>query len=234
MKTTTKTKFVLNSLLFLIVLFITSCATPIELTSSWKNKQAQPKSSPLIMVMVKGPNLANRKSVEGYLVSKLKKNGFNAIPSLDILSPDVQKYDSTTMVSLLRQNKVDMLLTNMIVKINKNETYIPAEQKSVPVGGYATPYSPYYGGYVGFGYNSYYGYYSSYSYEPIYDSKVIPGQTIVDVEVIIESKLFDVSKPELVWFGQSKSITKEPSKELFQKFANIVVGDIMKSKVLVK
>ncbi len=218
--------------LFIVAIFISSCAEPIVLTSSWSNKTATVKSSPKIMVMVLGKDLNNRMVVENDIVALMKAGGHNAIAALDVFKPDVQKYDSATMVNLLRQNNVDMLLTNAITNVTEKERYVPGTTEQVPVGTYATPYNPYYNSYYGNYYN-YYNY-SALNYQTIYETRETPGYTVTDVEVIIESRLFDVNTPDLLWFGQSKSYTKEPSTELFNAFAKLVVDDINKHNLLRK
>ena len=223
-------------LLSVVLLAISSCAPQVELTSSWTNKQAKAKASPKIVVMVLGSSLTNRQLVEQHIVAKLAELGHNAVSALEIFPPDIQKYDSTNMGAILRKNNADMLLMNGVVNITETEKYVPGTTEQVPVGTYATPYNPYYSEnyyYYG-GYNNYYGYYNSYSYQTMYETRTTPGYTYVDVEVIIESKLYDVHKPELLWFGQSKSYTMDPSTELFKQFAKSVVDDINKNNLLVK
>lgn len=220
----------------LAAVLLNSCSPPIALTSSWTNKTAKPKPSPLVMVMVIGKDLAARQALESYMVTDLKKLGHNAIASLDVFKPDVQKVDSASMVNMLRQNKVDMLLTNAVVNITESERYVPGTTQQVAVGTYATPYNPNYsnynGGYNVGQYNNYYNYYNNY--QTVYETQTTPGYTVTDVEVLIESNLYDVSKPELLWYGQSKSYTKEPTVELFKEFSNLVITDINKSNLLLK
>jgi len=236
MKSISKQYSVVTALFSIVLLAFTSCAPQVELTSSWTNKQAEVKASPKIMVMVLGSNLSNRQWVEKDIVAELAKLGHTAVGSLDVFRPDVQKMDSATMVDMLRSNKIDMLLTNAVVNITEQEKYVPGTTEQVPVGTYATPYNPYYSQnyYYQNGYNNYYGYYNSYSYQTIYETRTTPGYTYVDVEVIIESKLYDVNKPELMWFGQSKSYSKDPSSELFSSFAKLVVNDLNKNNLLRK
>jgi hypothetical protein len=52
--------------------------------------------------------------------------------------------------------------------------------------------------------------------------------------VLIESNLYDVLTTELLWVGQSKTYTKEPSAELFNDFAKVVVADLAKNNLLQK
>ncbi len=214
-----------------VVLSLSSCAPQIELTSSWTNKQAKVKPAPLVMAMVLAKDLNNRQVIEAYMVSEFKKGGDQALAALDLLKPS-EKYDSASLVKILRDNKIDMLLISSIAKVTEKERYVPGTTEQVPVGTYATPYNPYY--YSDYSnYYSYYNYQSTY-YQTVYETRETPGYTVVDVEVIIESKLFDVTNAELLWFGQSKSYTKEPSTELFSTFAKIVVDDIRKNNLLKK
>ncbi|MFI5218961.1 MAG: hypothetical protein ACHQNT_05675 [Bacteroidia bacterium] len=217
-------------LIALLSFLIISCAPQVELTTSWSNKTAKVKSTPNIMAMALGKDLANRQSAESYLVAYLKNAGYNAIGSLDIFKPEIQKYDSLTMVSLLKQNSIDLLLTNAVVNVSEKQRYVPGSTYSTPVGTYAYPTYPYnYGGYYG-----YYGNRSDYYYRTVYETQTTPGYTVTDVEVLIESNLYDVANSELLWVGQSKSYTKEPTPELFDAFAKVVVSDLTKTILLQK
>jgi hypothetical protein len=215
---------------FIISISLTACAPQVELTSSWTNKQAQTKSSPLVMALVMGRDLHNRQMVEQHLVAEFTNLGIKAVSSLDYFKPDVQKYDSATMVQLLRENKIDQILITGITNVSEKERYVPGTTERVPVGSYATPYNPYYYS----DYNNYYNYYNYQStyYQTVYETRETPGYTVTDVEVVIESRLFDVSNANLLWYGQSTSYTKEPSTELFNQFAKSVTADIKKNNVI--
>jgi len=239
MRNTINQKFQLFTLVLITLVLLYSCAaSQIELTSSRANKNTTVKKSPFVMVMVLGKSVDNRKTVESDMVARLKKKGIKAIGSLEVFQPEVQKYDSTAMVSLLRQNKIDMLLINAVVSITEKERYIPGTSQEVQVSQNTTPYTS--NNYNTGGYGtlyistggSYYGYYSNY--EAMSEKRFIPGQTVIDVTVLIESRLFDVSKPELLWNGQSKTFTKEPSVDLFKEFSKIVIDDITKNNLLLK
>jgi hypothetical protein len=213
----------------IISCMIISCAPTVELTTSWTNKTAQIKKSPKVMVMALGKDLANRQAAESYIVAELAKGGHNAIASLDIFKPDMAKYDSVTMVNMLRQNNVDMLLTNAVVDVKETQRYVPGTTEQVPVGTYAVENYPYYSN----GYYNYYNYRST-TYNTVYETRTTPGYTVTDVELLIESNLYDVATSDLLWIGQSKSYTKEPSTELFDSFAKAVVGDLAKNNLLQK
>lgn len=224
--------------LFLLLPFLLfSCAPQVELTTSWSNKTATVKKSPRVMVMAIGKNLANRQATENYLVGELQKAGHVAIGSLEIFKPEVQKYDSITMVNKLKEKGIDMLLTNAVVDVKETQRYIPGTTETVPVTNQVQGNALYYnGGY----YNNYnYGYYNYYNnmnsyYYTTYETREKPGYTVTDINVLIESNLYDVATSELLWVGQSTAFTKEPTDELFQAFAKAVVGDIVKKNLLQK
>jgi len=233
-------KTLLHSKLYLLALFtsaliITSCSPGIMLSSSWKNRDAKVKSSPTIMVLALGkPNSAARRDFENNMVERLKKEGFKAVPASDYFEPGVTKMDSAGLVSILRKNNIDMLLANAVRSITENDRFIPgAVQGSttdIPVGAYAgsTYYSGAYIGYVGY---NYYNYYSAYQ---TIDAPPVSGTTVTDVTVIIESNLYEVATPLLIWHGESKAYTKEPSKSLINEFSKNVISDIKKNNLLIK
>jgi hypothetical protein len=238
-----KLKFNLNiqpaTLVIIVLLLITSCSHRIMLTSSWTNREAKVKSSPVIMVLALGkPTSEIRKNIEDKIVARLKKNGYKALPATGLFKPGV-KYDSAEMVSILRRNNIDMLLTNAVVSMSENKRFIPGSIQGtdivVPSGGAAYADNPYNN--IGFGYNNYYNYYNYYngsnSYQVIEAQKVI-GDTVTDVYIVIESNLYEVATPSLIWHGQSKSTTKDPTTGEINSFCKAVLDDIMKNRLLVK
>jgi hypothetical protein len=237
MKTFINQKIKTATFLSIAILLLTSCTSPLKLTSSWTNKQAKVKSSPQIMVMVLGKaNSTAPRDFENSIVSRLKKDGYKAIAASEILQAGKSKIDSAELVNILRKNNIDILLTNAVVSITENEKFIPGAVQgtsvAVPGGGYATPYNPYYS--VNVGYNNYYNYYNFYNSTQIIDAPPTPGTTVTDVKVIIESKLYKVETPELIWYGQSRSYTKDPTPSLINAFSKMVISDIRKNKLLVK
>ena len=227
-------KLQLAALLSIALLLIISCSPQIMLTSSWTNRQAKVKSSPVIMVMVLGKaNSKTRQDVENKMVALLKKDGYKAVPASDLFPPGVVKHDSSELVNTLRKNNIDLFLTSAVISRTENERFIPgAIQGSdivVPGGGIVTPDYAYNSIY--FGYNNYYNY--SNSYQTI-EAPPTPGTTVTDVHIVIESNLYEVATPELIWHGLSTSYTKEPTTGEINIFSKKVIDDIRKNNLLVK
>ena len=236
MKKLVSHKIQIAPLLSMIILLIASCSPQIKLTTSWANKQAKVKSAPAIMVMVLGKaNSTMRQDIENNIVGRLKKEGFKAVPATGIFEPGI-KHDSAELVSTLRKNNIDMLLTSAVVSRTENERFIPGavqgQDIAVPSGGTATPYYSYNN--MSLGYNSYYNYYNANNSYKIIEAQKVPGETIIDVYIVIESNLYQVETPELIWHGQSTSYTKEPTTGEVNTFSREVIGDIMKHNLLVK
>jgi len=224
------------ALLSIVLILFSSCASPIKLTSSWGNKQAEVKKEPLIMVMVLGkPNSAMRSEIENNIVGRLEKEGFKAVPASGIFQPGV-KHDSAELVSTLRKNNIDMLLTSAVVSRTENERFIPGAVQGadiiVPGGGAAAVNNGYY--YGGFGYNSYYNYYNVNNSYQVIDAPKTPGTTVTDVHIVIESNLYIVSAPQLIWTGHSTSTTKDPTAGEVSGFSKEVISDIKKYNLLLK
>jgi len=191
--------------------FFSGCEPSIELTGTWHDPNAGTKKFSKIVVMAIGKNLSNRTLGEDNLVAKLKSHGFNAVGSLTFLPPDFQQLDSATIENSLKKNGVDAAITVRVVSKSESQRYVPGTT-------YAAGYPGYYG-YWG-GYYSSYGYYSS------------PGYTVTDVEVLLETNLYDLSNNHLLWVGQSKAFTNEPTQELAEQYAHDVVNDLVNKKII--
>jgi uncharacterized secreted protein with C-terminal beta-propeller domain len=108
-------------------------------------------------------------------------------------------------------------LTNAVVNITENERFIPGAIQGESA---QLVYS-----------GNYFNYYDNYRTK---EAPPVQGTTVTDVKVKIESRLFEVATPQLIWHGQSMMYTKEPSKKLINAFSKMAVDDIMKNKLLVR
>jgi len=166
----------------------------------------------------------------------LKKDGYKALPGSDLIKPGEVKRDSAELVRILRENNIDMLLASAVISRTENERFIPGAVQStdiaVPSGGTASPNYMYNGVYVG--YNNYYNYYNANNSYQIVEAPKTPGTTIVDVHIVVQSNLYNVAKPELIWTGLSTSYTKQPTAGEISKFSKEVINEIRKNNLLIK
>ena len=71
------------------------------------------------------PNSEIRKDIENRIVKILEKDGFHALPATALFDPGVTKRDSAEVVSILRKNNIDLLLTNAVLSWTENQRFIP-------------------------------------------------------------------------------------------------------------
>jgi hypothetical protein len=211
------------------VLFLfASCTSSLELSTSWKNPNITIKATPKIVVLAVGKNLANKQKTENEMVAELKKKGQNAIASLDLLTPGV-KYDSLGILSIMMKNNIDYILTNAIVSKKESERYIPGETYTTPVTTtQAVNYYPTYNS----SFYYYYGYQSGYYTSTAYETHTTEGYTVTDVELLIESNMYDVATSSLVWMAHSKSFTEQFEDYMFMDFADLIVKDLVNKQII--
>jgi hypothetical protein len=238
MKTLNIYKMPLSGMYLIVLLLLTSCASQIKLTGSWTNRQANVKKAPVILVMVLGkPNSEVRQDIENKIVARLTKDGFKAVPGSSLFKPEVTKRDSAEVVNTLRKNNIDMLLTNAVISKSEENRFISGTLQgndiAVPAGGAAAAVNSYNGVTLYGNYYNYYNYYGSNSYQVIEAPKAI-GETVTDVYIVIESNLYNVANPELIWHGLSASTTKDPTAREINVFTKSVIEEIKKNNLLLK
>lgn len=238
MKILNNYKISLAGLFLTILILASSCASEVKLTGSWTNRQAKVKKSPVILVMVLGkPNSEVRQDIENKIVARLTKDGFKAVPGSTLFKPGVSKRDSAEVVNTLRKNNIDMLLTNAVISKSEENRFISGTLQGndivVPGGGAAAVVNSYNGVTLYGNYYNYYNYYGSSSYQVIEAPKAI-GETVTDVYIVIESNLYNVATPELIWHGLSASTTKDPTPHEINTFTKSVIGEIKKNNLLLK
>lgn len=59
-----------------------------------------------------------------------------------------------------------------------------------------------------------------------------PGYSVIDIDVLLESKLYRTANGQLLWTGQSKSFTNEPTDAMATLYARNIVKDMIHKKVL--
>ena len=205
---------VLSLVLTFVLPLLISCGPSVQLTGSWSDRSIQPVRFTKVMVMAIGNDLEKRRLGENGIKAELQKRGFTAVTSLDEFGPDFAKMkDSVQMRRILRDKQFDGALTIRVLNVNERDRWVP--------GGY------YYGP-VGF-YHGFYGYY--YRVWGYYDE---PGYVIRDVEVLLESNLYRVDSGELLWSGQSKAFSRDPTPQMATRYAKNIVNDMIAKGVIMR
>jgi hypothetical protein len=196
------------------ILTFSACGPSIKLTASWTDTQAPQVKLTKILVMAIGKDLAKRKLGEDAVSKELRGYGFDAATSLDELGPDFAgRNDSAAMQRTLLDKGFDGVVTIRVLDVNEHDRWAPGRVYYGPVG--------FYRGFYGYYYRVW-GYYAE------------PGYRMVDVEVLLESNLYEVLTGRLLWSGQSKTFTRDPTPAMAARYARNIIEDMIDKRTLNK
>ncbi|MDP4147948.1 MAG: hypothetical protein Q8927_10285 [Bacteroidota bacterium] len=214
MKKIKKARFAVLALLTILSMqLLSSCSPSVQLTASWRNSSIQPARFSKILVMAIGKDLEKRRMGEDNLRLELSEHGFAATTSLDEFGPDFAKMnDSIRMRRILLDKQFDGVLTMRVLSVNEHDRWVPGDVYYGPIG--------YYHGFYGY-YFRVWGYYEQ------------PGYLTKDVEVLLESNLYMVASGDLLWSGQSKAFSRNPTPEMARRYAKNVVKDMISKGAIV-
>ncbi len=200
-------------LLLLFFMFLGSCGPSVKLTASWSDPKTAPRHVSKILVLSIGKDLQKRKMAEDNIKAELQNKGFNAATSLDEFGPDLAKtYDSAATRQILLGRQFDASITVRVLNVHESERWVPGTVYYSPVG--------FYRGFYGYYYRVF-GYYAE------------PAYTVTDVEVLLESNLYDLSTGDLLWSGQSRAFDRNPTPAMASRYAKNIIEDILKKGVII-
>jgi hypothetical protein len=213
MKKINKSTFAILWLLSILSMqLLNSCGPSVRLTASWSDSSVQPAPFSKILVMAIGKDLDKRRIGEDNIKKVLQQHGLSAATSLDEFGPDFAKMnDSTVMRRILMDKQFDGVLTVRVLNVNEHDRWIPGDVYYGPMGFYHGFYVYYF---------RVWGYYEQ------------PGYFTTDVEVLLESNLYRIATGDLLWSGQSKAFSRNPTPEMARHYANNIVKDMIKKGVI--
>ncbi|MBZ4191615.1 hypothetical protein [Niabella beijingensis] len=206
-----------SKLLFLLFLFFgqclfISCGSSIRLTASWSDKDSRAIKFSKILVVAIGQDLPKRKLEEDQIKRELWANSIPAMTSLDEFGPDfATQQDSTKMREALLSKQFDGILTVRVLDSQEHDRWVPGN-------GYYTP--------VDF-YHRFYG----YCYR-VWESYRDPGYMIINLEVLLESNLYQVSAGTLLWSGQSKAFSRDLTQTMAASYAHYIVKNMLRRGII--
>ncbi len=194
--------------LFTIVImsfaFLVSCSpAATQITGSWKGPDAGTYKDFFVAVLSK--NLAARSTLETDISSRLKKEGVQVTPSLDVF-PHSDKVETPeerkAAVEKIQSLGHDAIITIKLVKKTEDTRYIPGKTQYAPMNiGYGTGYNQPMTGTPGTGYYGTFGGYYTYNYS----TYSTPSYYEMDKTYFVESNVYDARTAKLVWSAQSET-----------------------------
>jgi len=216
-------KKIFSSLLIVALIYLMSgCSSVTDIEGTWKKPATPGQKYKKIVVLGLYNNVAKRSTVENAIVSEFKLNGINAVAGTNVLPHDLidtdkdGKVDSRNkeiIVEKLKQEGIDGAFVFKVEDVKETENYVPGTS-------YYAPYSGYY---------PFYNYYWS-SYDMVYS----PGYYTKTTNVIFVSNFYNVSKEQLVWSTQSKTLNPVSLSDFAKSYSKAVVDDLLNSGVIKK
>ena len=226
-----------------IVLFLAfGCSSSTKLVGSWQNKELKNNHFEKIGVVAISPSESGRYLIERAIAANLKDKSFNAIPTYEVFpfagkmgnlvstseNPEALK---AKIKSKVEENKFDALIIVSLLDQQKEQRYVQDYNSNYWMGGtgyYGTPMVVAGAATMPISYGAYYNYYA-YNLGVAYES----GYYVDDITYFLECNLYDVAKEELLWTARTKSTNIKSVEEEAQKFAEMVVKDMLTKKVIV-
>jgi hypothetical protein len=224
------------------VLIAAGCSTSTKLLGSWNNKELTNNRFQKIGVVAISPSESGRYLIERAIAADLKGKNFNAMPTYEVfpfagkMGDIVSKSENPEALkarikSKVEENKFDALIIVSLLDQQKEQRYVQDYNSNYWMGGtgyYGTPMVVAGAATMPISYGAYYNYYA-YNLGVAYES----GYYVEDVSYFLECNLYDVAKEELLWTGRTKSTNIKSVEEEAQKFAEMVVKDMIAKKVIV-
>lgn len=224
------------------ILITAGCSTSTKLVGSWQNKELTNNHFEKIGVVAISPSESGRYLIERAVASDLKNKNINAMPTYEVFpfagkmggvmskseNPEALK---ARIKSKVEEQKFDALMIISLLDKEKEQRYVQDYNSNYWMGGtgyYGTPMVVAGAATMPVAYGAYYNYYS-YNLGVAYES----GYYVEDVTYFLECNLYDVAKEELLWTARTKSTNIKSVEEEAQKFADMVVNDILAKKVIV-
>jgi len=147
----------------------------------------------------------SRRSFERKFVAQLKSAGVKAVSSEEAIPmPADLELKKEAILKAIRQFGNDAVIITRLIDREVKEDYTR--------GGYASSY------------HGYYGYYSHYLHGPAYSS--------LSLTVQLETNLYDVKTENLIWSGQSKTMSRDSKSQIIDEVIKVVINELQHDKVI--
>lgn len=194
------------------VLWLSACAAPTHIESSWMDTSFDKKPFKNIAVVALFNGITESREFEAQAVTALEQQGVTAEHGHDFLTSG-KKYSHAELEKALSKVGADGILIFKLIAVDENDTYIPP-----------TVYEgtgPYYDEWPYYNYYYPYPYYYDY-YDSAYQVTATPGYWQDTQYYVIETALYDNASDRLVW--TAKSDTRNP--ENFDALAESVIAKV--------
>jgi hypothetical protein len=223
---------ILQKLLIVLALFLTSCGTTTKLVNTWSDKESTPKTFEKLAISALFKDNSKRYITERAIVDQLKANGIQAMPTYDVFPfaarigeiAKAQGDNSPEAIRNMIKQKVTENHFDGILIVSVFDKLKEQRWQSDP-GFYitGTPYidSP------GFMPGTYYDY-CYFSMNDVYDQ----GRYVDMVTYFLECRLYDVNTGKLIWRARTKTKDIKSIDDETEKLGEIISEQLQKKNIL--
>jgi hypothetical protein len=199
-----------------VALLVLSSCTGTKMVQTWRDPQYQARPVNRIFIACFMPSDAARVTFENTLAQALLDKGFLSATSTGVF--EYGTVDKEMAVQFVRENKVDLVIVQRMMK-ETELAYMPGTvQSTVPNSPFWGSSSAWYGAYG----------YGGTAYTPGY----MEEDTTVKTETTVYSTATDPEK--LVWSGVSSTVNVRSAGNAAQSLQAELVTDLLKAGILVK
>jgi hypothetical protein len=190
----------------------TTCGTSSTLVQRWSEPTYVGSKGQKMMVVALAQNERGRHMWEEAFSTALRSVKVTPVAGSTAL-PLSGEADESTLKQAIRDSGVNLVAVSRLVDVEKEQVYVPGST-------YYTPAPSYYG---------MYGYYHN-----SYGMVSTPGYYQENKIYKLETNVYDVKTEKLVWSGLTETVNPETAQEGANSVIQIVIGDMIASKVIAK
>jgi hypothetical protein len=186
-------------------MFFMACAST-KLTKTWMDEAFQGHTVSNVLIIGVTQQDAARRMFEDVFVSQLKHAGIRAISSVDVIPiPADQKLNKEIILATVQIYNNDSVIITYLIDVDRKGVYTPPQRSDRGIEGH---------------------------FSQVYDTIHQPGYYKEDVNVRLETNLYDVKTEKLIWTGQSESMNPKSDRALIVDVVKIIVKEMQQVKIL--
>ena len=199
---------IFNSIIFLTLIVLGACAS----TSTIDSQKSEGETVNRVLVLALTPIDENKETGENELVYWLRKEGYNAVASVDVLKVRGRLPVKEEIVKVLETQNFDGVITIKLVDIKDSGRFVSSSESN------ATTLNETY----------------FYNYLNAWNRNYTPGY-YQDVRVmVVESNLYAFPKGEIIFSSLSESFVSDSFEGFVNEFSKSLVKELRRSKVILK
>ncbi|MEN8140759.1 MAG: hypothetical protein ABFR97_05980 [Thermodesulfobacteriota bacterium] len=194
----------------LLALLLTGCSST-SLVNSWHDDQYAGPALQRVMVIGVLEKDINRRFFETQFVDKIKEEGRDGVASFRFLEDLTAIADRQQLDAAVQAAQVDSLLIVSVQGVEVKEEYRP--------------------GYISWEPSISAGYWDYYHHA--YTARYVPGRTLVNRTVQLESRVYAVGNGEdLVWAGNTESFNPSTAQRAVDELADLIISEMKKADLI--